>query len=163
MNNTTDYTDILAYDVAQNWKALKWEKVKRKNSKTVLPPDKPGVYRLILRKGKNIHFDTLVCGKSDAGLYCQNSVLENDLVLSIGKTKKLRSRLGQHFSNNKKSNRLKKRCEQFFGLQDVSLDNLAENNMYLEYVVIDDWWKRDLLESYGKAFFRCLFDLEIEH
>ena len=63
----------------------------------------------------------------------------------------------------KKSNRLKKRCQQFFDLQDVSLDNLAESNMYLQYAVVYNWWERDLLESYGKAVCCCLFDLEIEH
>ena len=66
------------------------------------------------------------------------------------------------FGNNEKSNRLKKRCQQFFDLQDVSLDNLAESNMYLQYAVVYNWWERDLLESYGKSFCCCLFNLEIE-
>ena len=160
-----NYTQIHEYDVAEKWKNLKWQKVSRKAGKTVLPPDAPGLYRLVLmKKSEKIEFNNvLVCGKTEAELYCENFELRNNLILSIGKTKKLRSRLGQHFGNNKKSNRLKKRCQQFFGLQDVSLDNLAESNMYLQYAVVYNWWERDLLESYGKAIHRCLFDLEIEH
>ncbi|MBO7327299.1 MAG: hypothetical protein J6W00_00835 [Lentisphaeria bacterium] len=161
----TNYTQIHEYDVAEKWKNLKWQEVNRKAGKTVLPPDAPGLYRLVLmKKSKKIEFDNVrVCGKAEAELYCENFELRNDLILSIGKTKKLRSRLGQHFGNNEKSNRLKKRCQQFFGLQDVSLDNLAESNMYLQYAVVYNWWERDLLESYGKAVCCCLFDLEIEH
>ena len=58
---------------------------------------------------------------------------------------------------------MKKRCQQFLKWDNISLDNLAEHNMYLQYTVVSEWWKRDLLESYGKAVCRCLFDLEIEH
>ena len=107
---------------------LKWQEVNREAGKTVLPPDAPGLYRLVLmKKSEKIEFNNVfVCGKTEAELYCENFELRNDLILSIGKTKKLRSRLGQHFGNNEKSNRLKKRCQQFFDLQDVSLDNLAK-------------------------------------
>lgn len=161
----TNYTQIHEYDVAEKWKNLKWQEVNRKAGKTVLPPDAPGLYRLVLMKesGK-IEFDNVsVCGKTEAELYCENFELRNDLILSIGKTKKLRSRLGQHFGNNEKSNRLKKRCLQFLNWENISLDNLAEKNMYLQYAVVYNWWERDLLESYGKAVCCCLFDLEIEH
>ena len=160
-----NYTQIHEYDVAEKWKNLKWQEVNREAGKTVLPPDAPGLYRLVLmKKSEKIEFNNvLVCGKTEAELYCENFELRNDLILSIGKTKKLRSRLGQHFGNNEKSNRLKKRCLQFLNWENISLDNLAEKNMYLQYAVVYNWWERDLLESYGKAIHRCLFDLEIEH
>ena len=160
-----NYTQIHEYDVAEKWKNLKWQEVNRKAGKTVLPPDAPGLYRLVLmKKSEKIEFNNvLVCGKTEAKLYCENFELRNDLILSIGKTKKLRSRLGQHFGNNEKSNRLKKRCLQFLKWKNISLDNLAKKNMYLQYAVVYNWWERDLLESYGKAVCCCLFDLEIEH
>ena len=160
-----NYTQIHEYDVAEKWKNLKWQEVNREAGKTVLPPDAPGLYRLVLmKKSEKIKFnDVLVCGKTEAELYCENFELRNDLILSIGKTKKLRSRLGQHFGNNEKSNRLKKRCLQFLKWENISLDNLAEKNMYLQYAVVYNWWERDLLESYGKAVCCCFFDLEIEH
>ena len=160
----TDYNDILGFDAADAWGKLEWKTIE----KNVLQEDDlrknpPGIYQLILNPGRNTAIaEVKVCNKEEAGIYC-NNLGKGDVILSVGKTKKLRTRLQQHFGNNDRANRLKRRCKTFFGLEDVSLDNLAHHNLQIKYTIIKEWWKRDLLESYGKAVNCCLFDLEIEH
>ena len=162
----TNYADIQNYNVSKAWESLQWQGLEKKDGATVLPPASPGLYRLVLKKNEKIkRFSQVrICNNSDAGLKGENIFNVNDeIILSIGKTKSLRKRLGQHFGNNSCNNRLKNRCIQFFGIENISLDNLGDYEMYLQYIIITDWWKRDLLESYGKAIHSCLFDLEIEH
>ena len=155
----TDYSEILKFNAADEWNNLEWTMI----DKDSLPPNAPGIYLLILKSdGKNKIAEVNVCNKEEAGIYC-NNLGKGDVILSVGKTKKLRTRLQQHFGNNDRANRLKRRCKAFFGLEDVSLDNLTQHNMQIKYTIIEEWWKRDLLESYGKAVNCCLFDLEIEH
>ena len=167
--NVTNYADIQNYNVSEKWDSLQWKRLEKKDGVTVLPPALPGLYRLFLRKNKKIKSfpEVCICNNRDTKLEGKNIFNGNEIVLSIGKTKTLRKRLGQHFGNNFRNNRLKTRCIQFFGntkgIENISLDNLDDYEMYLEYIIIPDWWQRDLLESYGKAIHRCLFDLEIEH
>ena len=155
----TDYSEILKFNAAEAWDKLRWQTIEENG----LPENDPGIYQLILKSdGKNKIAEVNVCNKEEAGIYC-NNLGEGDVILSVGKTKKLRTRLQQHFGNNDRANRLKRRCKTFFGLEDVSLDNLTEHKLQIKYTIIEEWWKRDLLESYGKAVNCCLFDLEIEH
>lgn len=167
----TDYSEIRDYNVSEKWQSLQWKKLERKDGVTVFPPNSPGLYRLVFKTNSEIKSfpEVCICNKNDAKLKCENIFNGNEIVLSIGKTKKLKTRLTQHFGKYKIASRLKNRCIQFFkndvndDISKISLDNLENYNMYIEYVIVKEWWKRDLFEAYGKAIHCCLFDLEIEH
>ena len=163
----TDYSEILKFNAAEAWDKLRWQTIEENGlPENGLPPNAPGIYQLILNPDENTDMavaEVKVCNKEEATICCDNINNENGIILSVGKTKKLRTRLQQHFGKNDRANRLKRRCKTFFGLEDVSLDNLAHHNLQIKYTIIKEWWKRDLLESYGKAVNCCLFDLEIEH
>lgn len=184
----TDYSEIRDYNVSEKWQSLQWKKLEREDGVTVFPPNSPGLYRLVFKTNSKIKSfpEVCICNKNDAKLKCENIFNGNEIVLSIGKTKKLKTRLTQHFGKYKIASRLKNRCIQFFkndvnddiskitldnlenynvndDISKISLDNLENYNMYIEYVIVKEWWKRDLFEAYGKAIHCCLFDLEIEH
>ena len=161
----TNCNDILGFNAADAWKNLQWKTIEKNVlQENDLQENPPGIYQLVLNPRVNTAMeDVKVCNKEEATIYCKNINNNDGIILSVGKTKKLRTRLQQHFGNNDRANRLKRRCKTFFGLKDVSLDNLTQHNMQIKYTIIEEWWKRDLLESYGKAVNCCLFDLEIEH
>ena len=117
----TDYSEILKFNAADELNNLEWTMI----DKDSLPPNASGIYLLILKSEEKTKIEKVnVCNKAEAGIYC-NNLGKGDVILSVGKTKKLRTRLQQHFGNNDRANRLKRRCKTFFGLKDVSLDNLT--------------------------------------
>lgn len=166
----TTYADIKDFTkkIGAEWENVVWEKVASDNCNAIL--DKPGIYRLIVIVNRAIRIpnEYKVCGIADAEI---SGELSAGTVLSVGKTKKLRTRIKQHFGNNKNNNRLKKRLLNI-GIK-IDLESplqvealvkiLNDNQLELQYSEIDEWWKRDLLEAYGRAISAAFFDLEIEH
>ena len=130
----TDYSEIRDYNVSEKWQSLQWKKLERKDGVTVFPPNSPGLYRLVFKTNSEIKSfpEVCICNKNDAKLKCENIFNGNEIVLSIGKTKKLKTRLTQHFGKYKIASRLKNRCIQFFkndvndDISKISLDNLAK-------------------------------------
>ena len=164
----TAYSNIQDYDVKKQWdNKEKWIELKP-DSKTKkfswIPLNIGAVYRVILCE-EIVNFEVTIC-KSEHKI--TGSVPKNSIV-SVGKTKNLSDRMKAHFSRSQiNSNRLLTRLKYIFpkadGLKWLS-EMILSNKIKIEYIQINDkeWWKRDLLESYGKAISGCLFDLEIEH
>ena len=159
----TVYSDILDSDVNESWKT-EWNEL-RPEEKTENFSWKSlhlgAVYRVTLCHKKD--FEIAVC---NSGQNIVGTIPENTII-SVGKTKDFAERMKVHFTpSSKNSNRLLTRLKNIFkeadGLKWLSKMISAEE-IKIEYIKIDDWWKRDLLESYGKAIHSCLFDLEIEH
>ena len=163
-----DYIDILNYvvkaDWDKKWNELRPNAVTKKFSWSSL--DIGAVYRVTLCQ--EIIFDNFaVC---NGRCKIQGTIPANTIV-SIGKTQNLSKRMQDHFTPSKaNSNRLLTRFNNIFPFPEAKgrtwlSEMILANVIKIEYVQIEDeeWWKRDLLESYGKAICRCLFDLEIEH
>ena len=156
MKEMVTYEEIkqFAETIQQQWNNLDWSQINELES----VPNKPGIYRLILKIERQIPDDYKVCSKDDATI---TGNLPAGIILSVGKTKTLRKRIKQHFGDNKYNNRLRKRL----GNIGIKVKDFSSNNdkVQLQYCVIDNWWKRDLLEAYGRAITCAFFDLEIEH
>lgn len=161
----TNYCDILKYDVKADWNK-KWNEL-RPNKKTKkfswTSLHFGAVYRVTLCCQKD--FEITVCNSN----YKVTGTILKNTILSVGKTKNFAERMQDHFSKSKtNSNRLLTRLknisefERAEGLSWLS-EMILDGQIKIEYILIENWWQRDLLESYGKAIHRCLFDLEIEH
>ena len=113
--------------------------------------------------------------------------LSQDTYLSVGKTMNLQKRLlSQHFSSNLSGNRLGRHLatlfpdygttgkytpkrknakeQEYFYIDKNGIQTLIEEEkIRIDFFYEDIWWKRDLFETYGKAHYKCLFDLGVEH
>ena len=163
-----NYAEIkeFADKLSEKWYGLKnWISIKPKETGQFLFDwaglrGIPGLYRLILCKPLNVKFDII---KETVNVH-----LKNDVILSIGKTGDLGQRLGDdHFCSNKRSGRLRCHLERLFPEDTINYRWLSkmirDGIIKLEYIQIEEWWKRDLLEAYGRSLNACLFDLGIEH
>ena len=161
-----DYSAILDYDVEalwnQKWNELKPGAVTEKFSWSSL--NIGAVYRVSLCQKINLDNFAVCKGRCEI-----RGTVPADTIVSVGKTTNLSERMQAHFTPSKtNSNRLLTRFKNIFkeadGISWLS-EMISSNVIKIEYIHIKDeeWWKRDLLESYGKAVCRCLFDLEIEH
>lgn len=84
--------------------------------------------------------------------------------LSIGRTTDIRKRIRQHFGSNENNNRMLQRLRQICPSKcDEEIRKIAIENLSIEWVELPDWIERCLLESYGKANERPIFDLDAEH
>ena len=146
-----------AKNIEKHWQSVVWKPIVNIDKIS----DKPGIYKLILVDPCNLPEgdDKIfkVCGKDDAKI---TGTLMKTNILSVGKTKHLKTRLKQHFGNCIRNNRLKRRLESI-GIT-VAEKKIPEKCL-LYYCEIEEWWQRDLLEAYGKAISGALFDLEFEH
>ncbi len=165
-----DYADIQKFQPSTMWEG-EWKELHADFSNL---PKAAGVYRvkLLNLKGKDAVFH---CGKDEITMLAGTA----NVYLSVGKTTNLKNRLGsQHFSSNHCGNRLGRHLATLF--PDFAGDNKDSHSVNfvtkercgslieggfisIEFLEEDVWWKRDLLESYGKATYKCLFDLGIEH
>ena len=121
-------------------------------------PHKAGIYRLVLKEEISIPESYKVCGRDEAVI---SGKLPKDTTLSVGKTKRLKTRIKQHFGDNEHNNRLKKRLKSI--KIECKIFCPTDPILSLQYREIENWWERDMLEAYGKAICGAFFDLEIEH
>jgi hypothetical protein len=78
------------------------------------------------------------------------SSLNPPLVLTIGRTTAIRKRIRQHFGTNQNNNRALMRFRQL--LPDLEISELLEiicNNVRIDWVCVDNWVHRCLLEKAG--------------
>lgn len=84
--------------------------------------------------------------------------------LTIGRTTGIRKRLRQHFGTNTNNNRMIQRLGNLLPGRNYSeLCNLVVRNISVEWVEVPSWIERCLLEHYGLALLRPIFDLDAEH
>ena len=163
--NMVNYEDIEKFDVATVWGKLNWTLLQRRENHFLWKEldGKPGLYRVRLLKRVDVKHSFSI-GEQEITV----SALEKDAILSIGKTKNLKQRLSrQHFSGNISGNRLGRHLAKIYDNKAdyLSLTDIFKLNeeLVIEYVIEWSWWKRDLLESYGKVHHKCLFDLGVKH
>ena len=151
----TKYSEIkkFAEEIQKQWER-EWKNVDNIESL----PNGAGIYRLVSNQAISIPESYKVCGRDDAVI---SGELPKDTTLSVGKTKRLKTRIKQHFGDNKHNNRLKKRLESI----KIGCETFCPTNpiFSLQYREIENWWERDMLEAYGKAICGAFFDLEVEH
>lgn len=157
------YEDIKNFKVEEEWEKLNWVSLPKNDKNFVWGSleNKAGLYRVKLQEKHELK-GCFCVGEQNISI----SKLEKDAILSIGKTKNLKRRLSKdHFSGNCHGNRLGRHLAKIFSDKEcLSLKDVFDlDKITIEYVVVDCWWKRDLLESYGKIHHRSLFDLGIEH
>ena len=86
------------------------------------------------------------------------------LVLSIGRTTDLRKRLRQHFGDNENNNRILGRMRGLLpGRSDAEIRDIAAHSLKVEWVVVECWIQRCLLEAFGKAVEAPVLDIDAEH
>ena len=163
----TNYKEEIVddFNVADVWEGLVWSPLPRneKHFEWEKLDEQPGLYRARLLE--RVEFNQVFhIGEQEISI----SALEENAILSIGKTKDLKQRLSkQHFSGNSSGNRLGRHLAKIFpdnGKGHLSLTDIFNlDKVAIEYVIEECWWKRDLLESYGKVHHKCLFDLGVEH
>lgn|GEM_PF-4491404 len=165
----------LSINVQKKWNAIRW------NSITIWPGVKfsgavsqPGLYRVRLKKSSNLvisPWQVKACKKLKSeipvgmtGLPIYFTGLSAQNWLSIGKTTDINKRLCQHLGTNPNNNRLFRCFKQLLEpKKDDFVREFIREHVVIEYVVETDWIKRDLLESYGKAILKPLFDIKAEH
>jgi hypothetical protein len=86
------------------------------------------------------------------------------VVLTIGRSCNLFDRLRQHFSDNPNNNRVWKRLVEIApSLPHDQLRELIIQDLVVDWVVISGWVERCVLERYGCAVHRPIFDIDAEH
>ena len=166
------YSEIQKFDIADVWSTPGEWKVLQPDFENINPQE--GVYRIILLT-QTENTPPFGVGKEKITMN-----LEPNTCLSVGKSRNLRKRLlNQHFSANHSGNRLGRHLAVLFPEYAKKTDSkqkkyvdkdgcksLISNpkpKIRIEFLYVSEWWKRDLLESYGKALHKCIFDLGIEH
>jgi hypothetical protein len=153
------------FDVVACWNKIDWREADLNQLSSVTAT--PGLYRVKLSHvPKNIKCKYIIpaCKRLGDLAIVLSDIAEGNW-LSIGKTTNIRKRLMQHLGNNPNNNRLT-RC---FGKlieenpEHEGLRKIIINSIQVQFTEVDNWLERDLLESYGKAILKPLFDISAEH
>ena len=175
-NNYSEIADF-GKDIQKQWeKEGAWHTIENTEKWDTIP-NKAGIYKLTFT-GKTVELPKgyILCArkipntKREQRELCQG-ILLSGTVLTVGKSRYLRRRIKQHFSRNDHVNRLGTHLNKLFNSSDftnVSTNEdifkiLSEHSLLLSFYLIDQWWKRDLLEAYGRSISFSLFDLGFEH
>jgi hypothetical protein len=158
-----------------SWQALQWSSAELRRTTSVnqpldIPnaPYLPGLYRMIwhgLDDWQKLPKQISV----KASVKVQNPVLSYStitppIVLTIGRTTSIRKRIRQHFGTNRNNNRALMRIRNLCPDLDLSsLLDLILKNVRIEWVTIDNWVDRCLLEKSGVISEIPIFDLDAEH
>jgi len=163
-------------ETAELWERLLWNTGHfslvpsvRKAMDLPAAPASAGLYRMTwvgLEEWSVLSAGTLHVGASqkieDPQLIMAN--LRPPVLLTIGRTTNIRERLRQHFSVNPNHNRVGKRLGSLLSdLDFAEVCTLAARNIVVDWVEIESWVARCLLEAYGKAVFKPILDLDAEH
>jgi hypothetical protein len=166
---------ILIPHQCPNWNDLRWESAPlERAASTSQPLDIPqspktaGVYKMT--------WHDIDCWKQlpkqitvKASVRVQTPVLDISsldppVVLTIGRTTSIRSRIRQHFGTNRNNNRALMRIRQLIPDLDIAaLLDIVCKNVKIEWVRIDNWVDRCLLEKSGVCITLPIFDLDAEH
>lgn len=128
-------------------------------------PDSPGLYKVwwtdpetwpMLSKNRRVGATKTI---QDPLLVFDD--LMPPLVLSVGRSTKLKSRFESHLGRNPKSNRLLKRLTEL--LPDLNIYEMMVRALEIEWVEVSSWTDRCVLEAYGKATLRPILDVDAEH
>lgn len=85
-------------------------------------------------------------------------------VLTIGRTTAIRKRIRQHFGTNRNNNRALMRFRQLLpDLEIAALLDIVCSNVRIDWVCVDNWVHRCLLEKAGVCKTLPVFDLDAEH
>ena len=157
------------------WQFLQWRtsELRRANSGNLpfdIPdaPNHPGLYRMIwhgVDDWKMLPKQMAV----KASVKVQTPVLDYSsltppVVLTVGRTTRIRRRIRQHFGTNPNNNRALMRLRQL--LPDLELARLLDmvlRNIRIDWVTVDQWVDRCLLEKSGVVNEMPIFDLDAEH
>ncbi len=158
------------------WNNLKWRVVSPQMTegriKPLAFPEAPttaGLYRVTLidqdwwkdRSGKIL---SVKATRRIDDAHLDSGLWRVPVLLTIGKTADLRTRLRQHFGSNDKNNRLLTRLRSLFSdLADDSIRRKSLEGLCIEIAECPDWRRRFLAEHYGSAACQPLFDFEAEH
>jgi hypothetical protein len=161
--------------VAELWSTLTWtsaQLVRTKNKNLPLAikeaPKQAGLYRMTW-KGAEDWTLVLKTLHVKATLKVADRILEfaervPPILLTLGKTTDIHGRIAQHFGTNPNNNRVISRLGQLLPKPAYdALLLLILNNIKVEWVVVENWVERCLLEKYGAATFLPILDLEAEH
>lgn len=162
------------------WNALSWSKGSYTETRSKIhplaatdgtgdrAPNVPGLYRVTWVGGKDwglVEKHRAAKGSkkiADLEFCFSRSVLP--CALTVGRTTDIAGRLKQHMGSNTHNNRLFQRlCEVLPDHAHDKIRALVVANVKVEWVEIDSWIERSLLESYAKATQRPLFDIDAEH
>ena len=166
---------LTTFDVAAAWIGLKWtaERLVQKPRKgepleVKNAPKAPGLYRITWDGvddwvGLPEHVDVKASRRiADPRLSIQG--LQPPVLLTIGRTTNLRKRIRQHFGSNDNSNRLFMRMARLLvHLPADEIRRVAMRNLLVEWTQVSHWSHRCLLERYGSAVCKPLFDIDAEH
>lgn len=158
-----------------SWQALKWNsselhRATSGNQPLDIPhaPNLPGLYRMIWHGVDDWNLlPKQICVKASVNVQTpvlDYSSLTPPVVLTIGRTTKIRNRIRQHFGTNPNNNRVLMRLRLL--LPDLDMDTLLDlvlRNIRIDWVAIDKWVDRCLLEKAGVVNEIPIFDLEAEH
>jgi hypothetical protein len=161
--------------VSELWSTLTWSsallaRTKISNQPLVIKeaPKNAGLYRMTW-EGADDWALVLKSLHVKATLKVPDRILEFEnrvppVLLTIGKTTNIHSRIAQHFGTNTNNNRVIKRLGQL--LPQPAYDGLIvliQNNIKVEWAIVENWVERCLMEKYGAAMFLPILDLEAEH
>ena len=172
----------VGFNIESEWNKIVWTSLNFAKPQELR--DEAGIYRVQLlrfdlREGPMpTHF---------VGSHELFADLTQDTYLSVGKTTNLQRRLlREHFGSDHSGNRLGRhlatlfptygvagkytpkrknaREQKYFYIDKNGVQSLiGEGKIRIDFFYEDIWWKRDLFETYGKAHYKCLFDLGVEH
>lgn len=95
------------------------------------------------------------------------SGLKTPFIFTIGRTTNLSERIQQHFGTNQCNNRVISRVRQLYphlpGSDLSRLIQICLVSITIEWVENPSWLSRCLLEKYGTAIMRPIFDMDAEH
>ena len=162
-------------DVCPDWSQLQWteSQLVRANSRNqpfdvVDAPQESGLYRMTWTHVANWGLANKEIAVK-ASVRVQNAGLDFNsmtppIVMTIGRTTAIRKRVRQHFGSNQNNNRALMR----FSLlrPDLGLDELLDvlfESVRIDWVRVESWVDRCLLEKAGVVAELPIFDLDAEH
>ncbi len=169
-------TNLPTVDVATLWNSLEWVRGGLQRTRSVTcplcvteAPKAAGLYRVawILDEGWE-RLSKVFHARATKRIVDPSvgfAALQPPIVLSIGRTTNIFSRIRQHFGNNRNSNRILSRLRQISPSEwtDEDVRGAAAKSLQVEWAVVPNWVERCLLESYGKAIQSPILDLDAEH
>ena len=162
-------------ETADLWQRLNWRMIPLTPGKaTTRPlivsdcPDGPGLYRMYLNDPEwwaraSDSIPIKASGKIRDRLM-EKRYWHVPVLLTVGRTTSLCTRLEQHFGCNPNNNRIMKRLLLAFpNLTEDEIRGRVPGGISVEVVEVGDWVERFLLERYGCSITKPYLDFEAEH
>jgi hypothetical protein len=168
-------TVIPAIDTPRLWSELAWhtDQLVKTNSERepLCAKDAPAAAGLCRAKWTGAWLDFASTFRAQASRKITDTTIDiagllPPVCLSIGRSTDIRRRIRQHFGTNANNNRKLRRLREIAPASwacDDDIRKAAIENVRVEWAKVSSWIERSLLESYGKALERPVFDLDAEH